>query len=459
MDDVTFENPTFDPDGPGEDDDFDLPDTPIDPPPDVQQQLNSSGDLLQNLRDELRQAELEAQKKRLVDTFYNEVSHTYGLRPEGRIDYSQFAIDPDGETLYRTPEDKKISIAATRGKFRFLGLGTLAQRYGGGGVYAVRRSLGLPDYRSGASRGLGREVVETLQSADETLPKNIEAIELKDLSGVADTTSQSVEDVATALKTINDPQIDVAWVTQARKELAGVWEAMTRSRDELANNLAKLSAIDDRKSEVEKHLARERRKLTETDDTEIQQDIRDRMEKLKVELSDIELERQARLEALSTNRATLRSRINRIRETIRRLLHEDKTLAERIRTLFREQGITIASILTAIGMAISTLVLAVTGGGAGGTPSPAPKPSDKGGVKEWVKKHLQVIGRALAKLAGKAAAALPVIIGSIVSWLLRTLGKAATWLADNMWALVIGMGALLHVAARDWLAKHQPKRH
>ena len=222
MDDVTFENPTFDPDGPGEDDDFDLPDTPMDPPPDVQQQLNMSGDLLQNLRDELRQAELEAQKKRLVDTFYNEVSHTYGLRPEGRIDYSQFGIDPDGKTLYWTPEDKKISIAATRGKFRFLGLGTLAQRYGAGSAYAVRISLGFPDYRSGTSRRLDREVVETLQSAEETLPKNIEAIELKDLSGVADTTSQSVEDVETALKTINDPQIDVAWVTQARRELAGV---------------------------------------------------------------------------------------------------------------------------------------------------------------------------------------------------------------------------------------------
>ena len=107
------------------------------------------------------------------------------------------------------------------------------------------------------------------------------------------------------------------------------------------------------------------------------------MEKLKGELSDIELERQARLETLSTNRAALRSQINRIRETIRRLLHEDKTLAERIRTLFREQGITIASILTAIGMAISTLALAVTCGEGGGvcTPSPAPKPSDKGGSR------------------------------------------------------------------------------
>ena len=79
----------------------------------------------------------------------------------------------------------------------------------------------------------------------------------------------------------------------------------------------------------------------------MQREIRDRIRKLESVLSDIELERQARFEALSTNRATLRFQINRIRETFRRLLHEDTTLVERIRTLFREQGITIASILTA----------------------------------------------------------------------------------------------------------------
>ena len=180
----------------------------------------------------------------------------------------------------------------------------------------------------------------------------------------------------------------------------------------------------------------------------MQREIRDRIRKLESVLSDIELERQARLEALSTNRATLRSQINRIRETFRRLLHEDTTLAERIRTLFREQGITIASILTAIGMAISTLVLALTGGG-GSTPAPAPKPPDKSGLK----KHLKALGRALANLAGKAAAALPGIIGSIVSWLLSTLGKTATCLAVNLWALAIVVGILLLVAARDWLAR------
>ena len=97
-------------------------------------------------------------------------------------------------------------------------------------------------------------------------------------------------------------------------------------------------------------------------------------------------------------------------------------------------------------------MLALTGGD-GSAPAPAPKPPDKSGLKQWVKKHLQVLGRALAYLVSKAAAALPGIIGSIVSWLLSTLRKTATWLAENMWALAIAMGTLLLVAARDWLAR------
>ena len=41
---------------------------------------------------------------------------------------------------------------------------------------------------------------------------------------------------------------------------------------------------------------------------------------------------------------------------IAKVLDKDTSLGEKIRTLFREQGITIASILMAIGMAIGVLV-------------------------------------------------------------------------------------------------------
>ena len=44
-----------------------------------------------------------------------------------------------------------------------------------------------------------------------------------------------------------------------------------------------------------------------------------------------------------------------------KVLGEDKQLAERIRTLFCELGITIVSILNALSMTISAFVLAITG--------------------------------------------------------------------------------------------------
>ena len=176
-------------------------------------------------------------------------------------------------------------------------------------------------------------------------------------------------------------------------------------------------------------------------------------------LEQLKDERQPLLELVNDQRGELRVQTNRIRQTFEKMLNEDKTLMDRLKTLIREQGITIASILTAIGMTIGVLVesiqLALTGGGGSSPPAPKP-PADKQGLKEWVKKHLQALGRVLAKLAGKAAAALPGIIGSIVSWLLGLLGKAAGFLAENMIVIVLTVGGLLLIAAKDYLTSQKP---
>ena len=78
----------------------------------------------------------------------------------------------------------------------------------------------------------------------------------------------------------------------------------------------------------------------------------------------------------SANKEALRGQINRITETIDKVLKEDTTLRERLKILFIEQGVTIVSILTAIGMIIGVIVEAVipTTGGIGTTP---PKPPSK----------------------------------------------------------------------------------
>ena len=165
---------------------------------------------------------------------------------------------------------------------------------------------------------------------------------------------------------------------------------MQSTRGELTNNLSKLTELD-------KAISRQK-KIQEAEDETSKRDIKSRIQYL-------EDERAARLDAASAKKEELRGQINRIKETINKVLKEDTTLRERLKTLFKEQGMTIVSILTAIGMIIDVIVEAVIPTTGGGTPPP--KPPSKEGVKNWVKKQLHNLARLLANLAGKAAAALP----------------------------------------------------
>ena len=86
------------------------------------------------------------------------------------------------------------------------------------------------------------------------------------------------------------------------------------------------------------------------------------------------------------------NQIYQIRESIMKFLDKETgTLGERIRTLFKEQGITIISILTALGMTLGVLIEALLGGPSTSTPtSQSTATSDKkGGAREWIKKQIE----------------------------------------------------------------------
>ena len=407
-------------------DDIDLPDTPMDEPGMI------AGDNIENLRDILNYGPLEEAKIRVVDEFFNSIKEEYfELKqfPE-KFPYDQFTVVEERgiRNVYWTPEQGgKISIINRKGG-GFLALSTLASKYGHGGTNAIRESMGLKDYNHKTKR-LSPEARENLKQARANLPEGSEEI----TPAVADRSIKSAQKIIAVLTSEG----------YIPRDIIDMCKSLERSRGELINNLAKLLELDE-------HIALEKRKLEEAPD----EAAKDRIAK---RLRDLQNQRAPRLEAASATREALRSQFSRIRETLHRILHEDKTLAERIKTLFREQGITIASVLTAIGMIISTIVLAIPGGGAAAPPQP-PQPPGKGGAKEWIKKQLQSLGRILAKLAGKAAAALRGIIGSIVSWLLSLLGKTAVWLAGNLWAVLLAVGGLLLVAAREWLLPKKPKQ-
>ena len=57
-------------------------------------------------------------------------------------------------------------------------------------------------------------------------------------------------------------------------------------------------------------------------------------------------------------------------------------------------------------------------------------------MKKWVKDVLQRLANALKRLAGKAAAALPGIIGSVIGAVLNIYQKQLVFFARTSWAVI-----------------------
>ena len=159
--------------------------------------------------------------------------------------------------------------------------------------------------------------------------------------------------------------------------------------------------------DLEGRIKHEERKSNEIQDPKYSDDQRDviegRINKLRGELT----ERNKEIDILKGEAS---KQINQIKESITKFLDKETgTLGERIRTLFKEQGITIVSILTAVGMTIGVLIEALLGGPStstltsGGTSSG----DKKGGAREWIKNKLNALSQLLGKLADKALASLP----------------------------------------------------
>ena len=191
---------------------------------------------------------------------------------------------------------------------------------------------------------------------------------------------------------------------------------------------------------------RENRKLEKMANDETYSD--EQRKEVRARLQRFQDEQKAINDQIRTLKGRYSNQIYQIRESIMKFLDKETgTLGERIRTLFKEQGITIISILTALGMTLGVLIEALLGGpSTTSTPtSQSTTTSDKkGGAREWVKNKLKALSQLLGKLADKALASLPGIIGSIISWILNRTKEVVGWLSQNLWALITGVGVLIY---------------
>ena len=155
---------------------------------------------------------------------------------------------------------------------------------------------------------------------------------------------------------------------------------------------------------------------------------------------------KVRQESIDLLKGRLKNQITSFCKTIAKVLDKDTSLAEKIRTLFREQGIRIASILTAIRVAIGVLLEALLPGGGGGAAASGgePPPKNEAGLKDWIRNKLKALAWLLGELGIKAAEALPGTIGGIISGILNRAKDVVGWVSQNLWALVVGIGGLIY---------------
>ena len=113
---------------------------------------------------------------------------------------------------------------------------------------------------------------------------------------------------------------------------------------------------------------KENRKLEEMANDETYSD--EQREEVRARLQRFQDEQKAISDQICILKGRYSNQIYQIRESIMKFLDKETgTLGERIRTLFKEQGITIVSILTAVGMAIGVLIEALLGGPSASTPT------------------------------------------------------------------------------------------
>lgn len=161
----------------------------------------------------------------------------------------------------------------------------------------------------------------------------------------------------------------------------------------------------------------------------VEEDVQEK-ERLKKEL--VEEQGKARYfeKLLSENKTSLKNLVVDLYKN-----KENVPLKVRLKLLFKLKGFTIAAIITAITMMFTTIGLSINNIFRGKSPSPDPKtPDDPKTTEGKVKKGLKKFAK---WLLDKSKAAAPGIIGSIISFILKSAAAVVGFIAEHLIIVLI----------------------
>ena len=365
-----------------------------------------------------------------------------------------FEFSPTTRSLsatYHGGNSKRVYITLQTNANKFYSPISLASDYGKGGTQFVRDVLGIKNWKNPIEK-MPPKAEASLAKASKTIastnssPERPEDIEMQTIETVEENLTNFLEASAQTELELGPPG------SLPFRELAG----LDRSLRNMRTTVLKLTSDREVKKLQVKKLKDEISKVS-YDDGEVQFDenLQEKTEKIKTLEEEIEV-----LDSeIHEYDGKFRSQFQRIKQTIDKMLHQDLTLGEQIQTLFREQGITIASVITALGLAIGMIINSILSAAKSivnptpspkPTPKPKPKPTPKPeptpepGIKGWIKQQLQKIANLLSKVADKMLIALPGIIGSVVSFVLKAASTAVGFISEHLWLLIVALVGLLY---------------
>ena len=218
------------------------------------------------------------------------------------------------------------------------------------------------------------------------------------------------------------------------REIEGIYKSFTTMRDNISLAKAKLEIATRNLTKAEKDLAEAKQNGNAGD-----------IERWEIEVNRLRNDKDAASESLGILEGRFKVQSTRLKDLLLTVRNRTISLGDRIRILFREEGITIASIITAVGMTISSIALGIRLAltpSYSPTPPPGPSPSGKS-FGDKVKDALNRFKNWLLDLASKSATAIPGLIGSIVSFILKSIGQVVGFVAEHLIIVVIAIVALV----------------
>ena len=401
---------------------------------------------------------LELREK--VESFYKHLEDNgYKVDRNAPLEYkTRFAIREGGRLSVNYRRDTgfyRVYLAHEKNFNKFYSPRTIAAQYGRNGAQFVRDRLGIKNWNNPIKKmppkaeASSAKASKTIASTNSS-PERSEDIEMQTVETVEENLTNFLEASAQTELALGPPG------SLPFRELAG----LDRSLRNMRTTVLKMTSDREVKKATLRQLKDEISKVS-YDDGEVQFDenLQEKTEKIKTLEEEIEvLDSEIR-----EYDGKFRGHFQRIKQTVDKMLHQDLTLGEQIQTLFREQGITIASVITALGLAIGMIINSILSAAKSivnptpspkptpkpdptpkPKPTPKPEPTPEPGIKGWIKQQLRNMANLLSKVADKMLIALPGIIGSVVSFVLKAASTAVGFISEHLWLLIVALVGLLY---------------